>query len=243
MIDKVFPDITEAIADVHHGASIMVGGFGMAGTPYNLVKGLIEKGVKGLTLICNSHNNVVIMPDGSQVAKVIMSFPLSPFRGWMRNPFEEGITSGEIEVEIVPQGTLAERMRAGGAGIAGFYTPTGIGTIIEQGKEKREFEGKQYILERALKADFAFIKAYKADRRGNLVYRMASRNFNPIMATAAKVTVAEVEEIVETGALDPENVITPEVYVDRIVKAKPIEFSFKRRAQQEISSVSEGKKI
>lgn len=228
MINKVFTSVQEAIADVHDGASIMIGGFGFTGTPFNLVKGLIEKKVNGLTIICNSFNNIMIMEDRTQVAKVIMSFPIAPTRAWMRSPLETAVRSGEIEVEHVPQGTLVERMRAGGAGLAGFYTPTGVGTIIERGKEKREFEGREYLLERALQADFAFIKAHRGDTRGNLVYRMAARNFNPIMAMAANITIAEVKEIVEPGAIDPDIVITPGIFVQRVVKAPPISMPFRR---------------
>jgi 3-oxoacid CoA-transferase A subunit len=228
MINKVCGSVQEAIADVHEGASIMVGGFGFAGTPFNLVKGLIEKKVKRLTIICNSFNNIMVMEDRTQVSKVIMSFPVAPTRAWVRSPLEAAVRSGEIEVEHVPQGTLVERMRAGGAGLAGFYTPTGVGTIIERGKEKRKFGGREYLLETALRADFAFIKARKGDTRGNLVYRMTARNFNPIMAMAANITIAEVEEIVEPGAIDPDIVVTPGIFVQRVVKAPRISMPFRR---------------
>ena len=229
MINKVLSTVQEAIADVTDGSSIMVGGFGLSGTPYNLVKGLIEKGVKRLTFICNSFNNIIFLQDRSQVAKVIMSFPVAPSRIATRNLLEEALISGEIDLELVPQGTLVERMRAAGAGLAGFYTPTGVGTIIERDKEKRQFDGKEYLLEKALKADFALVKAYKADKRGNLIYRMASRNFNPIMAMAANVTIAEVEEILEPGAIDPDVVVTPGIFVDRIVQAPPLRIQFTER--------------
>jgi 3-oxoacid CoA-transferase subunit A len=229
VINKVVSTVQEAIADVKDGSSIMIGGFGLSGTPHNLVKGLIEKRVKRLIFICNSFNNIIFLEDRSQVAKVIMSFPVTHSKIMARNPLEEGLVSGEIELELVPQGTLVERMRAAGAGLAGFYTPTGVGTIIEQGKEKRQFEGKEYLLEKALKADFAFVKAYKADKRGNLIYRMASRNFNPIMAMAANVTIAEVEEILEPGAIDPDIVVTPGIFVDRIVQAPPLRIQFNER--------------
>jgi 3-oxoacid CoA-transferase A subunit len=228
MINKVSGSVCDAIADVHNGASIMIGGFGYAGTPYNLVKGLIASEVIGLTIICNSFNNIIMMENKAQIAKVVMSFPTAPARASFRSRLEEATRSGEIEVEHVPQGTLIERIRAGGAGIGGFYTPTGIGTIVERGKEKREFEGREYLLERSLKADFAFIKAYKADTAGNLVYRMAARNFNPIMAMAGAVTIAEVEEIVEPGAIDPDAVVTPGIFVQRVVKAPPVAMSFRR---------------
>jgi 3-oxoadipate CoA-transferase alpha subunit len=233
MINKVFASVQDAITDVHDGASIMVGGFGFAGTPFNLVQGLIEKKVKRLTIICNSFNNIMVMEDRTQVSKVIMSFPVAPTRAWVRSPLEAAVRSGEIEVEHVPQGTLVERMRAGGAGLAGFYTPTGVGTIIERGKEKREFGGREYLLETALRADFAFIKARKGDTRGNLVYRMTARNFNPIMAMAANVTIAEVEEIVEPGAIDPDIVVTPGIFVQRVIKAPPISVPFRRSKESQ----------
>jgi 3-oxoadipate CoA-transferase alpha subunit len=230
MINKIFSTVQETITDVDDGCSIMVGGFGLSGTPHNLIKGLVEKGVKGLTFICNSFNNIIAVEDCNQVAKVIMSFPVAPSRDVTRHPLEALLNSGEIALELVPQGTLVERIRAAGAGLAGFYTPTGIGTIIEQGKEKRTFGDKEYLLEKALKADFAFVKAYKADKRGNLIYRMASRNFNPIMAMAANVTIAEVEDIVEPGVIEPDNVITPGIFVQRIVKQSPMRIQFTRRA-------------
>jgi 3-oxoacid CoA-transferase A subunit len=222
MINKIYPSIQEAFADITDGASIMVGGFGFAGTPYNLVKALIDKGVRGLTIISQSFNNVIIMADGRQVKKAIMTFTEQPARSFSPNPLEAEMRSGKIEVELVPQGTLAERIRAGGAGLAGFFTPTGVGTVVERGKEKRIFDDKEYIFERALKADFALIKAYKADRKGNLIYRKTARNFNPIMAMAARVTICEVEEVVEVGMIDPEAIITPGIFVDRVVQIPPL---------------------
>lgn len=236
MINKVFSNVKEALYDLHDGASIMVGGFNVAGTPYNLVQGLVESGVKNLTLIANSFNNFTpIMKDGSHVKKVLMSFPVSPFRWSMHNPFKEGIMSGEIQVEIVPQGTLATRIWAGGSGIPAFYTPTGVGTAIERGKEKKIIDGKEYIMEKALKADFAFIKAYKADTKGNLIYRMAMRNFNPVMAMAARVTVIETEFVVEAGEIDPDAVVTPGIFVDRIVQVKPFKIiDFKKRQKEQM---------
>jgi 3-oxoacid CoA-transferase A subunit len=228
VINKVFNNVQDAIADVHDGASIMVGGFGFAGTPYNLVKGLIEKNAKGLTIICNSFNNIMFMEDPSQIAKVIMTFPIAPTHAWLHSPLEAAVRSGEIELELVPQGTLSERIRAGGAGLAGFYTPTAVGTIIEKGKEKREFDGREYLLERSLKADFAFIKGYKGDTMGNIIYRMTSRNFNPLMAMAAKVTIAEVEEVLEPGAIDPDTVVTPGIFVHRVVGVTPVRMDFRK---------------
>jgi 3-oxoacid CoA-transferase A subunit len=229
MMGKICSSVQEALADVHDGASIMVGGFALSGTPYNLVKGLVENGVKDLTFICTSYNNILALPDGSQVKKFIAAFAVSPFHIWRPNPLEEGIKSGKIVVELVPLGTLIERIRAGGAGLAGFYTPTGVGTPIEAGKEKRVFDGKEYILEGGLRADFAFVKAYKADTLGNLIYRKASRNSNPIMAMAADITIAEVGEIVEPGAIDPDIVVTPGIFVDRLVKVPPLVITFKER--------------
>ena len=199
MTRKVCSTIQEALADVHDGSSIMVGGMGLSGTPYNLVRGLAEKGVKDLTFICISYQNVIVLPDGSQVKKLIAAFAVTPYRVWRSNPLEQGIKSGRIEVELVPMGTLMERIRAGGAGLAGFYTPTGVGTLLEKDKERRTFDGKEHIFERAIRADFAFARAYKADTLGNLVYRRVSRNSNPIMAMAADVTIAEVGEIVAGG--------------------------------------------
>ena len=238
MINKVYPSVKDALYDLHDGAAVMVGGFLGAGTPYNLVQGLVESGVKRLTIIANSFNNVTpIMKDGGQVKKVVMSFPVSPYQWSMHNPFKEGIQRGEIEVEVVPQGTLATRIWAGGSGIPGFYTPTGIGTILEKGKEKKVIDEKEYILETALKADFAFIKAYKADPKGNLIYRMAMRNFNPVMAMAAKVTIAEVEFIVEAGKIDPDAVVTPGIFVDRVIQVKPmkvIDFKERQKKQMEV---------
>jgi 3-oxoadipate CoA-transferase alpha subunit len=238
MINKVYSSVRETLHDLRDGMSIMIGGFGGAGTPYNLVKGLVETGVEGLTIIANSFNNVTpIMKDGSQVKKVVMSFPVSPYQWSMHNPFKEGIQSGEIEVEIVPQGTLATIIWAGGAGIPALYTPTGIGTITERGKEKKIVNGVECIMEKSLKADFAFIKAYKGDSKGNLIYRMAMRNFNPVMAMAARVTVAEVESLVEAGEINPDIVVTPGIFVDRVVQAAPmkvIDFKERVRKQAEI---------
>jgi 3-oxoacid CoA-transferase subunit A len=229
MIGKICSSVQEALSNVHDGASIMVGGFALSGVPYNLVKGLVEKGVKDLTFICTSYNNILALPDGSQVKKFIAAFAVSPFHIWRRNPLEEGIKSDKIGVELVPLGTLIERIRAGGAGLAGFYTPTGVGTPLEEGKGKRVFDGKEYIFERGLRADFAFVKAYKADTLGNLIYRKASRNSNPIMAMAADNTIAEVEEIVEPGTIDPDIVITPGIFVNRLVKVSPLVITFKDR--------------
>ena len=224
----VYETADEAVADIHEGASVMFGYFsGTVGSPTELVQALIRLGVGGLTVIANGTTqaraaaNAQPMVNASQVAKAICSFPVSSRTiAGGASPFEEGFENGTIELEIVPQGTLAERMRAAGAGIPAFYTPTGVGTRIAEGKEVREFDGRKYVLERALSADFALIKAYRADTLGNLVYRYTARNFNPLMASAARITIAEVDEIVEAGALDPEVIVTPGIFVDRLYVRK-----------------------
>lgn len=218
-INKVFQSFQEAVADVHDGATIMFGGFiGKPGSPTNLILALRDKGVKNLTTISNRCAAMDLDPlfEARQVRKAIASAPVPGSR--VPSPFEQQYLAGEVELEIVPQGTMVERMRAAGAGIGGFYTITGVGTQIEEGKEKKLIDGKEYILELPLRADFAFIRAHKADKMGNLVYWRSQRNFNPIMATAAKVTIAEVDEIVEVGELDPETIVSPAIYVHRVVK-------------------------
>jgi 3-oxoacid CoA-transferase subunit A len=229
-MDKVFSSPEEAVADIADGSTVMFGGFGVAGIPFTLIKALYEKGTKGITAITNSPGgrledfDLSILFWKRQISKVIASFPV--YAGKV-NAFEGLYLKGEVELELVPQGTFAERIRAGGAGIPGFYTPTGVGTIAEEGKEKRTFDGKEHLLELALRADFALVKAHKADRMGNLTYRMTARNFNPVMATAAAITIAEVDEIVEVGELDPESVVTPGIYVNRIVKGEKYDVGFK----------------
>ena len=229
MKNKVYASFAEAISDVPDGATIMLGNFaGPGGFPYFLVKALCAKGAKELTIIANTagftgltvqFDDHSILFENRQVKKVIATFPFSPSPS-RPSPAEKQVLAGEVELELVPQGTLAERIRAGGAGIPAFYTPTGVGTVIEEGKEKRVFDGRPCLLERALKADYAFVRAYKADRMGNLVYRGTQRQFNPLMATAARITVAEVDEIVEVGELDPEAIVTPGIYVQRIIKVE-----------------------
>lgn len=214
-MEKVVASVQEAIHDIENGATILVGGFGLCGIPENLINALHEKGVNELTIVSNNcgiddFGLGVLLPN-KQIQKMIASYVGE------NKLFEQQFLSGELEVELTPQGTLAERIRAGGAGIPGFYTATGVGTDIAKGKEEKEFNGKSYILERAITGDFAFVKAWKADRSGNLVFRKTSRNFNPLVATAGKVTIVEVEELVETGELDPDEIHVPGVYVQRIV--------------------------
>jgi 3-oxoacid CoA-transferase subunit A len=224
---KVFNSFSEAVADIPDGAIIMVGGFtGLGGIPQNLILAIRDLGVKNLTQISNSTwgsgkaRNFIdtsIWVENKQLKKAIVSVMSDP------NPigskaFEEQYYAGEVELELVPQGTLAERIRAGGFGIGGFYTRTGVGTPVEEGKEKKVLNGDEYILELPLKADYALVRAYKADTMGNLVYRGTGRNFNPVMAPAARITIAEVDEIVEPGEIDPEIIVTPGLFVNRIVK-------------------------
>src|SRR6202162_222698 len=216
--EKVCPSIDAAVADIPDGATIMCGGFGGAGFPNNLIQGLARQGAKNLSVISNNcgtgEGELGVLFKNRQIRRVIAAFP-----GPGAKYFHEQFDAGELELELVPQGILCERMRAYGAGIPAFYSPVGVGTDIASGKEERVIRGRRYILEDALGADFAFIKAYRADRMGNLVYRKTARNFNPIMATAAKTTIVEVEEIVPTGELDPETIVTPSIFVDRIVQA------------------------
>ncbi|HMD97008.1 MAG TPA: CoA transferase subunit A [Terriglobia bacterium] len=226
-MNKIFPNADAAIADLTDGASIMVGGFGLCGIPENLIDAVRRKGTKNLTVISNNAGvnqfGLGRLLETRQIAKVVGSYV-------GENKVLEGLAlSGEIELQLMPQGTLAERIRAGGAGIAGFYTPTGVGTVVAEGKEVREFDGRRYLLERALTADFAFIKAWKGDRWGNLIYRKTARNFNPMMATAARVTIAEVEELVELGVLDPNCVVTPGIYVKRIFQGTNYEKRIEKR--------------
>jgi 3-oxoacid CoA-transferase subunit A len=219
MPPQIYPTPFDALFDVFDGAVILVGGFGHVGHPHNLVRALRDRGVKNLTIVANNiglGDSLDLLAETGQIKKFIGSFPVRASRERMTH-FERLFREGLAEVEITPQGTMVERIRAAGAGIAAFYTPVGVGTIVEQGKEKRVFNGREYVLELALPGDFALIKAYKADKLGNLVYRRTARNFNPIMATAAKITIAEVEEVVEPGELDPEAIVTPGIYVDRLV--------------------------
>jgi 3-oxoadipate CoA-transferase, alpha subunit len=214
----LFPDAASAVADVADGSTVMFGGFAGVGVPLALIAGLNARGATGLTVIANGTGERQGRPSTVEarfVARAIVSFPVSPWSPG--DAFQQGYEAGTIELEIVPQGTLAERIRAGGAGIPAFYTPTGVGTSFADGKEVRDIDGKLHILEHALKADYALVRAYRADTKGNLVYRNTGRNFNPIMAAAARVTIAEVDEIVEAGELDPELIVTPGIYVNRVV--------------------------
>jgi 3-oxoacid CoA-transferase len=211
-----------AVADIPDGASILVGGFGvLQGWPHELLFALRDRGVKNLTIICNSPGfgpySPQILAENHQITKLIASFGGYSYR---TTPLSEQIGRGEVEFEMAPQGTLVERIRAGGAGIPAFFTPTGVGTVVEDGKEKRVFNGREYLLETALRTDFAFVRAHKADTHGNLIYRRTARNFNPPFATAAKITIAEVDEVVESGVLDPEMVATPGIFVHRLVRRK-----------------------
>ena len=217
MIDKTVSSAAAAVADIRDGATIMVGGFGTAGIPFALIDALIGTGARDLTLVNNNAGNadtgVAALLKAKRVRRIVCSFPRQ-VDSWV---FDALYRAGEIELELVPQGNLAERIRAAGAGIGAFYTPTGYGTQLAQGKETREIAGRQYVLEYPLHADFALIRAQAGDRWGNLVYRKTARNFGPIMAAAAKCTVAQVARVVELGALDPEAIVTPGIHVHRVV--------------------------
>lgn len=225
MACQIYKSHAEAIADVGNNSTILLGGFGLCGIPENLIAALVEKGVTGLTCVSNNAGvddfGIGLLFKKKQVKKMISSYVGE------NATFERLAISGELEVELCPQGTLAERCRAGGAGIPAFFTPTGVGTLVAKGKEVRNFNGREYVLEQAITGDFAFVKAWKADTLGNLMYRKTARNFNPVMATAGKITIAEVEEIVEPGELDPDKIHTPGVYIHRLVKG-----SFIKRIEQ-----------
>jgi 3-oxoacid CoA-transferase subunit A len=226
-MNKVVGSAEEAIQDVFDGATIMVGGFGLCGMPENLIRALARKGVKNLTTISNNAG-----VDGYGMGLLLANGQIQRHIGTYvgeNKLLEEMVLKGKVQLDLVPQGTFSERIRAGGAGIPAFFTPTGVGTIVAEGKETRDFDGRTYVMERALRADFAFIKAWKGDRWGNLVYRKTARNFNPMMATAAKVTIAEVEHLVEVGELDPDTVHTPSVFVKRIFEGALYERRIERR--------------
>jgi len=224
---KVFASAEEAIQDIFDGATVMVGGFGLCGMPENLIRALTAKGTKNLFTI---SNNVGV--DGVGMGLLLANGQIKRHIGTYvgeNKLLEQMVLEGRLQLELIPQGTFAERIRAGGAGIPAFYTPAGVGTIVAEGKETREFEGRPYIMERGLTADFALIKAWKGDKWGNLVYRKTARNFNPMMATAAKITIAEVEHLVEPGEIEPDQVHTPSVYVKRIIQGKLYERRIERR--------------
>lgn len=226
-MNKVLASAEEAVAVIPDGATIMVGGFGLCGIPENLLAALQRRGTRQLTFISNNAGvddyGIGPLLRARQVRKMISTYVGE------NKEFERQFLQKEIEVELVPQGTFSERMRAAGAGIGGFFTPTGAGTLIAEGKESREINGRTYILEAPLHADFAFVKAWKGDRQGNLVYRKTMRNFNPVMATAARHTIAEVEELVEPGALDPDAIHTPGIYVKRIIQGAAYEKRIEKR--------------
>jgi len=226
-MNKVVGSADEAIQDVFDGATIMVGGFGLCGIPENLIRALVRKGVKNLTTI---SNNVGV--DGFGMGLLLAAGQIRKHIGTYvgeNRLLEQMVLQGKVELDLVPQGTFSERIRAGGAGIPAFFTPTGAGTIVGENKETREFDGRRYLMERALKADFAFIKAWKGDKWGNLVYRKTARNFNPMMATATNITIAEVEHLVEVGELNPDSIHTPSVYVKRIFQGELFEKRIERR--------------
>ena len=218
MIDKTVPGLAQAVAGIHDGATVMIGGFGNAGMPKALIDALIEQGARELTIVNNNAGNgdtgLAALLAAGRVRKIICSFP----RQSDSHVFDGLYRAGKIELELTPQGNLAERIRAAGAGIGGFFSPTGYGTLLADGKETRVIDGKHYVLESPIHADFALIKALKGDRWGNLVYRKAARNFGPIMATAATCAIAQVDEIVPLGALDPEVIVTPGIFVQRVVQ-------------------------
>jgi 3-oxoacid CoA-transferase subunit A len=226
-MDKVISGAAEAVALVPDGATIMVGGFGLCGIPENLILALRDRGVRDLTIISNNAGvdgfGLGILLATRQVRKIVATYVGE------NQEFERQCLSGELEVDLVPQGTFAERIRAGGAGIGGFFTPTGYGTIVAEGKETRAIDGVPHVLEQPLKADFAFVKAHRGDRAGNLVYRRTARNFNPMMATAARVTIAEVEHLVDPGMIDPDHVHTPGVFVRHIFEGAGYEKRIERR--------------
>jgi len=226
-MNKVYPNAEAAIFDMEDGATIMSGGFGLCGNPENLIRAIHDKGVRDLTIMSNncgtSEYGLGILLQSGQVRKMISTYVGE------NKIFEAQYLSGELEVELVPQGTFAERIRAGGAGIPAFYVPAAVGTPLAEGKEVREFDGREYLMERGLTADYAIVNAWKGDTYGNLVYRMTARNFNPVMATAGRITIAEVEHLVEPGDLDPDEIVTPGIYVQRVVKGEHYEKWIEKR--------------
>jgi 3-oxoacid CoA-transferase subunit A len=231
-MNKVVANAEEAIRDVVDGSSIMFGGFGLCGIPENLIRALVKKGSKDLTTISNNAG-----VDGQGMGLLLAAGQIRRHIGTYvgeNKLLESMVLSGRVQLDLVPQGTFSERIRAGGAGIPAFFTPTGVGTIVADGKETREFDGRVYVMERWLKADFAFVRAWKGDRMGNLVYRKTARNFNPMMATAARITIAEVENLVEAGELDGDAVHTPSVYVKRIFQGELYERRIEKRTVRNV---------
>lgn len=232
MRNKIVNSFVEAVRDIPDGATIIVGGFGLCGIPEQAILALRDRGTKNLTIVSNNCGvddwGLGILLANRQIKKMVSSYVGE------NKVFEKQLLSGEIEVELVPQGTLAERIRAGGAGIPGFYTATGVGTSIAEGKPHQEFNGRTYILEQAIVGDFALVKAWKADRLGNVVYRQTARNFNPLAATAGKVTIVEVEEIVAVGELDPDHIHTPGIYVQRVLRGEGYKKQIERRTVRKL---------
>jgi 3-oxoacid CoA-transferase subunit A len=237
-MNKVLRSAAEAVAQIDDGATIMMGGFGLCGIPENLIAALLARGVRDLTVVSNNAGvddfGIGVLLKARQVRKMIATYVGE------NKEFERQFLTGELEVELVPQGTFAERIRAGGAGIGGFFTPTGYGTLVADGKETRTIDGKMFVLERPLTADFAFVKAWKGDRAGNLVYRRTARNFNPVMATAARVTIAEVEHLVEPGEIDPDHVVTPGIFVRHILQGERYEKRIEKRTTRTASGLGAG---
>lgn len=233
MSNKVFSDAKSALSGIKDNMTLLVGGFGLCGIPENCIEALRDSGVKGLTCVSNNAGvddfGLGLLLQTRQIKKMLSSYVGE------NATFEKQYMTGELELEFCPQGTLAERLRAGGAGIPGFYTPTGVGTKIAEGKEVRNFEGRDYVLERGIIGDFAFVKAWKGDKFGNLIYRKTARNFNPMIATAGRITVAEVEELVEVGELDPDQIHTPGVYVQRIFQGRNYQKRIEQRTVQKSS--------
>ena len=230
-MNKVLATAADAVSRIPDGAAILMGGFGLCGIPEHLIAALHARGTRNLTVISNNAGvdefGIGILLKSRQVRKMISTYVGE------NKEFERQFLSGELEVELVPQGTFAERIRAGGAGIGGFFTPAGYGTLVAEGKESRMIDGKPYVLEQPLRADFAFVKAWTGDRLGNLVYRRTARNFNPVMATAAAVTIAEVEHLVEPGQIDPDHVVTPGIYVKYIIEGGPYEKRIEKRTTRQ----------
>jgi len=230
-MNKVFPDAASALHDVQDGATVMAGGFGLCGIPENLITALRDRGCTDLTCVSNNAGvdgfGLGMLLATRQIKKMISSYVGE------NKEFERQFLAGELEVELTPQGTLAERIRAASAGLGGFFTPTGVGTQIAEGKEIREIDGRVYVLEKPIHADFALVKAWKGDRHGNLVFRKTARNFNPVMAMAGKVTIAEVEELVDIGEIDPDHIHTPGIFVQRILQGTNYEKRIEKRTTRE----------